>query len=64
VQDAWHTPDEGRQIRSDPGVLLFYRAMGPGHWLGVVAKQLNAEGFLIATYPTDAIKEGERVWSR
>jgi predicted nucleic acid-binding protein len=24
----------------------------------------NDTGFLITTYPTDAIKEGERVWSR
>jgi hypothetical protein len=49
---------------SDLAVFLFYRAVVPGRWFCAVAKRLNAEGFLITTYPTDAIKEGERVWSR
>ena len=34
-----------------------------GRWVCAVAKRLNGEGFLITTYPTDAIKEGER-WPR
>ena len=63
-QDVLQTPDEIRQSRSDPAVFLFYRAVVPGRWFCAVAKRLNAEGFLITTYPTDAIKEGERVWSR
>ena len=64
VQDILQTPDEIRQSRSDPAVFLFYRAVVPGRWFCAVAKRLNAEGFLITTYPTDAIKEGERVWNR
>ena len=64
VQDVLHTPDEVRQSRSDPAVFLFYRAEVPGRWVCAVAKRLNDTGFLITTYPTDAIKEGERVWSR
>lgn len=64
VQDVLYTPDEVRQSRSDPAVFLFYRAEVPGRWTCAVAKRLNEEGFLITTYPTDAIKEGERVWSR
>jgi len=64
VQDVLQTPDEVRQSRSDPAVFLFYRAELPGRWVCAVAKRLNDEGFLITTYPTDAIKEGERVWSR
>ena len=64
VQDVLHAPDEIRQSRSDPAVFLFYRAEGPGRWVCAVAKRLNDEGFLITIYPTDAIKEGERVWSR
>jgi hypothetical protein len=32
--------------------------------LCVVTKRLNGEDFLITTYPTDAIKEGERIWSK
>ena len=64
VQDVLQTPDEIRQSRSDPAVFLFYRAALPGRWVCAVAKRLNEAGFLITTYPTDAIKEGERVWSR
>jgi hypothetical protein len=64
VQDVLRTPDEVRQSRSDPAVFLFYRAETPGRWICAVAKRLNDTGFLITTYPTDAIKEGERVWSR
>ena len=51
-------------VHSDPAVLLFYRLAQPGRWLCAVTKQLNDEGFLITTYPTDGIKEGERLWSR
>lgn len=64
VQDTLRTPDEIRRSRSDPAVLLFYRLERPGRWICAVAKRLNDEGFLITTYPTDAIKEGERVWSK
>jgi hypothetical protein len=64
VQDVLQNPDEVRQSRSDPAVFLFYRAELPSRWICAVAKRLNTEGFLITTYPTDAIKEGERVWSR
>ena len=64
VQNVLHKPDEIRRSRSDPAVLLFYRLAQPGRWLCAVTKQLNDEGFLITTYPTDGIKEGERLWSR
>jgi hypothetical protein len=64
VQDVLQTPDEIRQSRSDPAVFLFYRAVLSGRWFCAVAKRLNGDGFLITTYPTDAIKEGEQVWSR
>ncbi len=64
VQRVLQTPEEVRRSRGDPTVLLFYRFEQPGRWLCAVAKRLNDEGFLITTYPTDAIKEGERIWSR
>lgn len=64
VQDTLHTPDEVCRSRSDPSVLLFYRAEQPGRWLCAVVKRLNGEGFLITTYPTDAIKEGQHLWSK
>ena len=53
-----------RFVQHRPAVFLFYRAELPGRWICAVTKRLNAEGFLITTYPTDAIKEGERVWNR
>jgi len=57
-------PCEIRRSRSDPTVHLFYRSDRPGRWTGVVAKRLDGEGFLVATYPADAIKEGERLWTK
>jgi hypothetical protein len=64
VQQALRDPDQIRRSRSDPSVYLFYRMERPGRWICAVAKRLNEEGFLITTYPTDAIKEGEQIWSR
>jgi hypothetical protein len=64
VQGVLQTPDEIRRSQSDPTVFLFYRLEQAGRWLCAVVKQLNGEGFLITAYPTDAIKEGERIWSR
>jgi hypothetical protein len=64
VQDALQTPDEIRRSRSDPNVYLFYRLEFPGRWICAVAKRLNYEGFLVTTYPTDAIKEGEQIWRK
>ena len=64
VQNTLRMPDEIRQSRSDPAVHLFYRSERPGRWVCAVAKRLNDEGFLITAFPTDAVKEGERVWSK
>lgn len=64
VKETLEHPDEIRQSRSDPAVYLFYSSKRPGRWVCAVAKQLDEDGFLITTYPTDAIKEGLRVWLR
>lgn len=64
VQGVLQMPDEIRRSRSDLAVLLFYQLERPGRWICAVAKRLNDEGFLITAYPTDTIKEGERVWSK
>jgi hypothetical protein len=64
VQNVFQRPEEVRRSRGDPSVPLFYRVEESGRWLCAVAKRLDEEGFLITTYPTDAIKEGERIWSR
>jgi hypothetical protein len=63
VENTLKEPDEIRQSRSDPTVHLFYRLERPGRWICAVAKKTNDDGFLITTYPTDAIKEGQLIWS-
>ncbi|MGI9175967.1 MAG: DUF4258 domain-containing protein [Rhodothermales bacterium] len=64
VQETLARPDEVRRSRSDRAVYLFYRRERAGRWTCAVARRLNGDGFLITTYPTDAIKEGERIWPR
>lgn len=64
VLQALRCPEEIRQSLNDPSVLLFYRLERPGRWVCVVAKRLDGEGFVITTYPTDAIKVGELIWNR
>lgn len=62
VRDALQNPDEIRVSRIDSAVYLFYKAERAKRWVCAVAKRLDGEGFLITTFPTDAIKEGVRVW--
>ena len=62
VRTALETPDEVRQSRADPPVYLFYSVQQSKRGGCAVAKRRDGDGFLITAYPTDAIKEGERVW--
>jgi hypothetical protein len=64
VQNAISAPDEVHRSRIDPRVYLFYKLDSPRRWICAVAKQVDGEGFLITTYPTDVIKEGERIWPK
>ena len=64
VQATLQNPDEIRVSRSDPNVYLFYKAEKAKRWVCAVTKQLDDKGFLITTYPTDAIKEGTKIWPR
>ena len=63
VRGSLVQPNEIRMSRSDPTVYLFYQARGQ-RWICAVVKRLNGDGFLITAYPTNAIKEGIRVWPR
>lgn len=63
VERALADPDEVRRSRKDPMVLLFYRGSSP-RWMCAVVRPEGAGGFLITAYPTDAIKVGERTWTR
>ncbi len=64
VRLALESPDEVRQSRVDPEVLLFYKAEAARRWVCAVAKQADGQAFLVAAYPTDAIKEGIRIWPK
>ncbi|MBI3933477.1 MAG: DUF4258 domain-containing protein [Acidobacteria bacterium] len=64
VKAALETPDQIRQSRSDSKVFLFYKAAQSRWWVCAVAKKREGSGFLITAYPTDAIKEGVRVWPK
>ncbi len=64
VKSALENPSEVRHSKSDHAVYLFYKPERVGRWICAVAKQLNEYGFLITTYLTDSIKEGERIWPK
>jgi hypothetical protein len=62
VMKTLESPEQIRRSRREPNVYLFYREEHPGRWICAVVKKLNGEAFLVTTYPTDAIKEGEPIW--
>lgn len=64
VKHTLEQPEQIRQSRSDPQVLLFYQTAGEKRWVCAVAKHATDEGVLITAYPTDAIKEGVKLWPR
>jgi hypothetical protein len=64
VQETLRNPDEIRQSKSDSNVYLFYKPERMGRWICAVAKKLDGDGYLITTYPTDAIKEGAQIWQK
>jgi hypothetical protein len=61
---ALQQPDEIRQSQSDATVFLFCKIERMKRWVCAVAKRSDGDGFLITAYPTDAIKEGIKVWSK
>jgi len=64
VRRALESPDEVRRSRRDAGVLLFYATEATGRWVCAVVRQDDAAAVLVTAYPTDAIKEGDRVWPK
>lgn len=56
-------PDEIRLSKRDRGVCLFYRRLEEKHVCAVV-RQERGHGYIITTYVTDKIKEGEAVWKK
>ena len=64
VRNALENPDEIRESRIDPSVCLFSKLERPKRWICAVVRRSDREGVLITAYPTDAIKEGRRVWPK
>lgn len=61
VKETLIKPDSVRQSKSDKKVYLFYKKINK-HFLCVVVKHLNKHGFIITTYLTRKIMEGELIW--
>jgi hypothetical protein len=64
VQEVLENPDVIKLSQQDNQVYLFYKRENPQRWICAVTKRLNGDGFLITTYPTDAIKEGKQIWQK
>lgn len=64
VKETLRNPGEIRRSRNDPDVYLFYKPEWIGRWICATAKRLDGDGYLIPTYPTDAIKEETRIWPK
>jgi hypothetical protein len=64
VRHTLEHPDQVRQSRSDPEVLLFYQGSGDNRWVCAVAKRASDHGFLITACPIDGVKEGTQVWPK
>jgi hypothetical protein len=64
VKAALENPDEVRKSKSDSAVLLFYKTEAAKRWVCAVTKRSDDVGFLITAYPTDAIKEGIKIWPK
>ncbi len=63
VEETLRHPDEIRRSKRDPSVYPSYSKERPGRWICTVVKRVTRDAFLITTYPTDAIKEVERIWT-
>ncbi len=60
VKDALMNADEVRRSNKDDKVFIYYKRQKK-HFVAVVCKHLNGEGYIITTYITDRIKIGEIV---
>ena len=61
IKQVLKMPDLITKSKIDKKVLLFYKKIN-GYWICVVVKTSLLDGFVITTYITDKIKEGENVW--
>jgi hypothetical protein len=63
IKRCLSNPDEVRLSKRDKGVYLFYRRLKEKH-VCVVVRREREWSYIITTYVTDKIKEGEAVWKK
>jgi len=63
VKETLKTPDYIRQSVNEKKIYLFYKKYG-GKYLCVITRHLNGNGFIVTTYFTGNIKEGEQIWPK
>ena len=63
VKKTLKLPDEIRVSKSDKKVFLYYRKINR-HYICVVVKHLNGDGFIITVYKTRRTMEGEKIWTK
>ena len=64
VQAALTNPDEIWRAENDSDMFLFYQLLTFGHYLRVVTRKINGDGFLITAFLCHRIKRGEKIWPR
>jgi hypothetical protein len=62
VKTILQSPDEIRQSSTDEDIFLYYKQSDKLYC--VVIRHAGMEGYLITAYPTDKVKEGDKVWTK
>ena len=63
IKKTLKNPDFIRRSKTDKNVYLFYKKQNK-YFFCVVVKHFSKEGFIITTYLTYKIKEGELIWKK
>jgi len=62
VKEILMDPNEIYRSQIDQNVFLYYKKYDRLYC--VVVRHMGNEGFLITAYPTDKMKEGDRIWRK
>ena len=62
VKKALKDPDQIRKSKQDPKVHLYYKSIGKVHVCVVADHLTKLNGYIITSYLTDRIKEGEQIY--
>lgn len=63
VKDTLKNADEVRKSKIDPRVYLYYKKYNI-HYVCVLVKHTNDDGFIITTYLADKVKKGNIAWKK